>query len=636
MHQRRVAHLRRNRLAKGIVLALTPMALLLGANGAAFAQCTTSGTTITCATGSNTNSFASSINNVTFDVQTGAVLSVPPIVGGAALTLNGNGITLDNQGRIDPTINGGLSLAATGAMLGNASANNISVTNESGGVINGLVNIASLMGFGGQALVLDNAGSSVLYNNGSIGMSIFGVGTFTTADAPAILAYGGGQMNLNNAGTITGRVGFLGSTIAGFGNNFVNSGTINGSVYLGNSVSGNTFLAVSGSSVNNAGVATAGTMTVGSSTINFAAAGKVDAGTGSGNALILQNSATGTGSGTGGPVTTISAANYLDFQNLTVNSGTWNLQGNLVSGSATLNGGLVNFNSAGVFGTGALTVAGGGIESAVAGLTLANNISLGTSTLSLEGSNAFSLGGVLSGGGGLSISDTGPVTLAGANTFTGGVNLNAGGLVLANAASLGSGTLTANGSATLNTSSAFVLSNSVQINAGTLSLLGSNPLTLAGSLSGGGNISWNGAGTLSLNSIDSLSGSFLLNDGTLAVGAGGSLSPTGAISLAAGTTLDLSLGGNQSIGSLAGAGGTVNLGVNTLTLNGIGNTVYNGVIVGLGGLVKLGSGTQMLGGANIFAGGVALDAGGLLLGNNAALGSGMLVANGSVTMDSTA
>jgi fibronectin-binding autotransporter adhesin len=172
-----------------------------------------------------------------------------------------------------------------------------------------------------------SGGVATIQNAGSIGMSIFGGGANTTADAPAVVAYGGGQVNFTNTGTITGRIGFEAPGAAGVGNTFLNAGTINGSVYLGNSAAGNTFTVVSGSSVNSAGVATAGTMNTGAATINFAAAGIVDAGTGTNNTLVLQNSATGAGSGTGGAVTTISASNYLDFQKLVaalgICRGTW-------------------------------------------------------------------------------------------------------------------------------------------------------------------------------------------------------------------------------------------------------------------------------------------------------------------------
>ncbi len=89
---------------------------------------------------------------------------------------------------------------------------------------------------------------------------------------------------------------------------------------LGSSVAGNTFTAVSGSSVNTAGIGVAGQ--VGALAVNLAAAGIVDGGSASNNSLVLQNSATGPGSGTGGAVTTLGWNQYINFQRLTVNSGT--------------------------------------------------------------------------------------------------------------------------------------------------------------------------------------------------------------------------------------------------------------------------------------------------------------------------
>ncbi|WP_251266084.1 hypothetical protein, partial [Enterobacter hormaechei] len=78
-------------------------------------------------------------------------------------------------------------------------------------------------------------------------------------------------------------------------------------------------------------------------------------------------------SGTGGAVTTLGWNQYLNFQKLTVNSGTWNLQGAWAgAGTTTLNDGLVNFNNAGSFGTGLFTANGGAIASSTAGLNLAN------------------------------------------------------------------------------------------------------------------------------------------------------------------------------------------------------------------------------------------------------------------------
>ncbi|WP_163047122.1 hypothetical protein, partial [Acinetobacter nosocomialis] len=89
--------------------------------------------------------------------------------------------------------------------------------NQAGGAIKGLVNIGSILGFGGQALVVQNAsgGVSNIVNAGNVDMSIFGAGLLTTADAASIVSYGGAQTTLNNTGTITGRIGFQGSATAG-------------------------------------------------------------------------------------------------------------------------------------------------------------------------------------------------------------------------------------------------------------------------------------------------------------------------------------------------------------------------------------------------------------------------------------
>ena len=320
-------------------LALALTATL--ASGSAFAACTTAGAVITCDGATDQNNLSSTANGVTLNIATGAVLSVPPVLGGTAVTLSGNGITVNNQGTIDPTINGGLSLAAAGMVLGNntAGGNTINVNNQAGGSIKGLVNIGSILGYGGQALVTQNAAGGVtnITNDGTVDMSILGAGLFTTADAAAIVSYGGAQTNLTNSGSITGRIGLGGSTA---GNHVINAGSITGSVHLGNSTTtGNTFTAVSGSSVNRGVLATGIAGVLGTVGVNLAAAGIVDGGTGASDRLLLQNSASGPGAGTGGTVTNLVWGNYTGFENLTVNSGTWNLQGAWTGTSATINDG---------------------------------------------------------------------------------------------------------------------------------------------------------------------------------------------------------------------------------------------------------------------------------------------------------
>jgi hypothetical protein len=126
------------------------------------------------------------------------------------------------------------------------------------------------------------------------------------------------------------------------GNTFINAGAISGSVTIG-AASNNFFTAVTGSSIS-AGGGTAGskTGTPGVYNLSFAPAGQTDGGTGGTNTLLLQNPI-GVGGGISG-TGTASSTNYVNFTDLTVNSGTWTLQGRLVSGSTTLNGGSVRFD----------------------------------------------------------------------------------------------------------------------------------------------------------------------------------------------------------------------------------------------------------------------------------------------------
>jgi len=77
----------------------------------------------------------------------------------------------------------------------------------------------------------------------------------------------------------------------------------------------------------------------------------------------------------------------------------------------------------------------------------------------------------------------------------------------------------------------------------------------------------------------------------------------------------LSIGGSDTVGSLAGSGGSVNLAAAaTLTAGGLNtNTSYAGSISGSGSFTKVGSGTFTLSGVNTHAGSTSVDNGGLRL-----------------------
>jgi fibronectin-binding autotransporter adhesin len=146
--------------------------------------------------------------------------------------------------------------------------------------------------------------------------------------------------------------------------------------------------------------------------------------------------------------------------------------------------------------------------------------------------------------------------------------------------------------------------------------------TIGVGIDGSGTLAKLDSGTLVLSGANSYTGGTQLMGGTLVVGNNTALG-TGLVTTASGTTLDsntavtlantLSLGGNLTVG-----------GSNALTLD--------GAIGGVGGLIKNGAANLTLGGTNSFLGPVALNAGGLILASNSALGSGALNAANGTTL----
>ena len=102
-----------------------------------------------------------------------------------------------------------------------------------------------------------------------------------------------------------------------------------------------------------------------------------------------------------------------------------------------------------------------------------------------------------------------------------------------------------------------------------------------------------------------------------------------AFTVASGGTLDLN-SFNQSIGSLAGAGG-VTLGSAILTIGSDNtSTIFSGSMAGTGGLTKIGAGTFMLTGASTYTGPTNVNAG--ILSVNGSLASTVFVNSGGTLM----
>jgi len=165
------------------------------------------------------------------------------------------------------------------------------------------------------------------------------------------------------------------------------------------------------------------------------------------------------------------------------------------------------------------------------------------------------------------------------------------------------------------------------VTAGALEKIGSGTLTLDGSNT------YTGSTTVSVGTLDvtgSLASSVIgVSDGATLKVDGSSLGDTTSAVTLTGTG-DMILAGNETIGSLAGAG-TVTNGGYTLTTGGNDtSTTYSGVASGTGGLTKAGSGTLTLDGSNTYTGSTTILAGILEISADSGIGnsSGGLILNG--------
>ncbi|MDX1932617.1 MAG: autotransporter-associated beta strand repeat-containing protein, partial [Capsulimonadales bacterium] len=263
------------------------------------------------------------------------------------------------------------------------------------------------------------------------------------------------------------------------------------------------------------------------------------------------------------------------------------------------------------------------------------NVSSATGTLQVLGN--------ISGAQTITKAGSGALTLAGTNTFSGlnisagTVNTNAAGNNISDTAAVDLSGATAilnlNQAETIG-SLAGVAGSQVNISFRTLTAGGNNnTTTFAGVLAGSGGFVKAGTGTLTLSGTNTLSGSYTVNGGTLQLGGSGTNISNVAALIVNGGTFALGAAG-ETIGSLAGTGGTVSLGGSTLTLSGTATTTYAGVITGTGGLTKTGGGVLTLTGAKTYTGATTLSGtAGLAIGDGGTTGSltSNVVLNGSGT-----
>jgi len=230
-----------------------------------------------------------------------------------------------------------------------------------------------------------------------------------------------------------------------------------------------------------------------------------------------------------------------------------------VSASTNLSSGTITFGpaSGGTANNGTLDLTG-----STAAETAANAIVLnaGGGTI-ITGPDAWTLSGVISGAGGLTVTGTGTLIQTGTNTYTGGTTIaggatvqisadaalgaTTGGVTLGNATSLGTLNLSSTGAVTS------ALSIKLGAGGGIIDVTGhawtiSNPISGAGGLTLNGTA--NGTGTLILDGANTYTGATTITAGTLQLGdaIGTTASLAGGVSVASAAAL-------TGFGTIAGA-----------------------------------------------------------------------------------
>ena len=347
------------------------------------------------------------------------------------------------------------------------------------------------------------------------------------------------------------------------------------------------------------------------------------------NTLTLSGNNTYTGDTrvTAGTLTVASGGNLGSGSDVFVSSGaTLNINTNTTVASlqetGTSNGGVV------AIGNGAVLTVNGADKgtlfqnsiSGAGGLTMAGS---GTTSLSLYGTQSFSGATTVSGG---KISTAVAMSTSGV-TVSGGTFETSAANILGDSASVSvsSGTYTLGGNDTV---------GSFTISGGTLG--GSSTLTTSTYALNGGTVSANlGAGTLNVGGSATLNGTagattVNVNSGTLTLGGSNRLS-TSAAAAVSGT---LALGANsQTLTALTGNGTVSTTSGGALTLNiASGTNTFGGALTGAGGLTKSGLGKLVLSGTNTLSGTTTISAGELAV--NGSLSGGVTV-NSSTTLSGT-
>jgi autotransporter-associated beta strand protein len=504
-----------------------------------------------------------------------------------AFNVNDGVVVLNKTAGVSATGTGALTIgdgagAANSAVVQLAQSNQI----DSGNTVV-TINADGRLDLNGNAQTIGSlAGSGTVY---------LGAGSLTTGGSGTNTSYSGqisgsGSLTKTGAGTFTlsGNNSFTGAANVNQGIVQVNSSNALGtgaatvvagaaielqgpSVTLGNSTlainaagqgSNGAIRNISGNNYINSAITLQSASTINVTTGNLYLAGGVatngytltTTGSGTGNAI-----ATGAITGTGG-------INKVGIGTLVLSN-----TGNTYSGTTAITAGSVQIgaNNAGPASS-AVTISTGAMldvnnyTAAVGSLAGSGTVTLGNGTLTAGGDNtSTTFSGAISGaGGGFTKAGSGTLILSGTNTYTGATTVNAGTLQLgANNVLASSTAVTINGG-TLDVNSRTQTISSLAGASGTLSIAAGGVLTIASSASFGGSVTVSGA-----SSVLDLSSTANSSIGSLTLGAGSTLK-LGDNSLSL-TTLNITGASTIDFGNGISAtlkAGTFNLGANTLSI----------------------------------------------------------------------
>jgi autotransporter-associated beta strand protein len=595
-------------------------------------------------------------NNGTFDItQANHDESITTLAGTGTVNLGGNDLqitdgsttysgSINGTGGVDVT-GGTQTFTGTSTYTGGTTVNDATVS----------INNGSALGTGTIALqdaTLATTASSTLTND----VVVTGTSTVGTANLGDTLTLDGdvsGAGHLNVAG---------GTTVLGGDNTYTGGTSVDAGSTL--SITNTNALGTGTLNLDDSTLATQATGTL-SNDITLAHDGGI-VNTVGGTVVTHTGDVTGTGdyikNGSGSLVET----GTLDQAGATVvNDGYLTLSGtNTYTGGTTINGGVLYVTSDANLGaaSGGITLNGGALAMAD-DMSTSRNVDLtSTSTIAVISGSTATLGGTVSGNGGLVkdeagtlqidgvASHTGGTTvndgtliLNGNNTYTGGNTLNGGTLQIASDANLGDAS---NGidfdGGSLHTTGSFTTGRDLSLNtSGSIATDANTTVVATGSISGAAGLVKNGAGTLDISGVASHSGGTTVNDGTLILS--GNNTYTGGNTLNGGTlqiASDANLGAASN--NIAFNGGTLSvtqslttdrdmlIGAGGATINTLAGVTLSeqGDMSGSGGLIKLGGGSLVVSGNNSFTGGTLIQGGVIRIDSGSSLGTGAILLQG--------